>query len=88
MCSNPLLYVHPLLKQNAVGLSLRKWTKLLMTMLHGLEALCKGALHDDVFTCLKVGLTAWTTRGGIREESLAVFTNRSVACGHAGEMYT
>ena len=39
----------------------------------------QGALHDNVFTCLKVGLTAWTACGGVGEESLAVFTNRGMA---------
>ena len=48
----------------------------------------QGALHNDVFTCLKVGLTAWTVCGGVGEESLAVFTNKDIACGHTGKMCT
>ena len=41
-CLHTLHLTHLLSKQNVVGLSLRKHTKLLMTMLHGLELLCRG----------------------------------------------
>jgi len=56
---------HPLSKLNAIGLFTRKWTKLLMIILHGLvEGLCD---PHCMTICLRVCSSAWL-QGQLREE--------------------
>ena len=43
------------------------------------------ALHDDMFSCLDFSFAARATDGEIREESLSILPNRSVAGSHASE---
>jgi len=45
----------------------------------------QGALYNDVFPSLKLSLAVWATERGVGEESLAILTSGSVACGHAGK---
>ena len=41
--------------------------------------------HDDVFSCLNFGFTAWAADGEVRKEPLSVLSNGSVAGSHVGE---
>ena len=54
----------PLLKQKAKGLLLKKWTKLLMTMLHGLVELYRG---QCITMCSCIYSSAWP-QGQLRGE--------------------
>ena len=42
-------------------------------------------LHDDMFSCLDFSFAARAADGEIREESLSILPNRSVAGSHASE---
>ena len=44
------------------------------------------ALHDNVFSCLNFSFTTQAADGEVREESLFILPNRSVASSHASEM--
>jgi len=46
------------------------------------------ALHDDMFSCLDFSFTAWAADGEVREESLSILPNGSVASSHASETGT
>ena len=43
------------------------------------------ALHDDMFSCLDFSFTAWAANGEVRDESLSILPNGSVASSHASE---
>jgi len=43
------------------------------------------ALHDDMFSCLDFSFATWTADGEVREESLSILPNGSVAGCHASE---
>jgi len=73
----------PLSKLKADGLSARKWTKLLMTMLHGLvDCLCRS---HCMTMCLYFRFSTRAAGGGVWKESLMVFTNGGMSSGHASE---
>ena len=76
---------YPLSKLNASGLSARKWTKLLMIMLHGrVEGSC---LSHSIMMCSRVCTSALPQAGGeLGEESLSVFSNGGMTSSHAGEV--
>jgi len=42
--------------------------------------------HDDVFSGLNLGFATRATGGEVREESLSVFSNRSMTSSHKSEM--
>jgi len=42
--------------------------------------------HDDMFSCLNFSFPAWAADGEVREESLSVLSNRSMASSHVSEM--
>ena len=42
-------------------------------------------LHDDMFSCLDFSFAARAADGEMREESLSIFSNESVASSHASE---
>jgi len=44
--------------------------------------------HDNMFTGLNFGIATRAAAGEVGEESLSVFSNGSVAGGHAGEAST
>jgi len=44
--------------------------------------------HDNVFSYLDVCFTAWAAGGEVRKEPLSVFSNGSMAGGHAGKVGT
>ena len=44
--------------------------------------------YDDVFLGLNFGFVTRAAGGEVGEESLSVFSNRSVASGHAGKAST
>jgi len=46
------------------------------------------AFHDDVFLSLNFSFTAQAADGKVGEESLSIFSNGGVACGHACEAST
>ena len=45
-------------------------------------------LYDNVFLSLNFGFTTWAASGKVREESLSIFSNGGMACGHACEVST
>ena len=46
------------------------------------------AFHDNVFLGLNLSFTTRATGGEVREESLSVFSNRSMTSSHASEVST
>jgi len=41
--------------------------------------------HDDIFSCLNFGFTAWVTNVEVRKKSLSVLSNRSMASSYTSE---
>jgi len=44
------------------------------------------ALHDNMFSCLNFSFATWAADGEVREESLSILPNGSMAGRHASEM--
>ena len=43
------------------------------------------ALHDNIFSCLDFSFAAWAADGEVREESLFILPNGSVASSHVSK---
>jgi len=48
----------------------------------------KVILYDNVFSSLNFGFTTQAASGKVGEESLSIFSNGSMACGHVYEVST
>jgi len=45
-------------------------------------------LYNDMFSSLNFGFAIWAASEKVRKESLSIFTNKDMACGHMCEANT